>query len=84
MIRYCDTCTLTRYVRYLSPSMIAKWDSGFPAACDNTCIIYGIYQLSFYASINRSTSLNDIGRTSSISLPMTVVVLVLDGVMLLV
>ena len=66
--------------------MIAKWDSGFPAACDNACMIFGIYQLSFYASVKRSTSFNDLGRTSSIALTMTVlvVVLVLGGVMVLV
>ena len=64
--------------------MIAKWDSGFPVACDIACILSGISRMSFSDPFKRSTSLNGIGRTSNLTLPVTVVVMVLDGVMVLV
>ena len=48
-IGYFDPCTMTRYVSYLSPVMIVKWASGFPAACDSTCIIYGDPDCLFFA-----------------------------------
>ena len=59
-----------------------KWDSGLPAACDSACIIYEISKLSFPASEERSTSLNDIEYIVSIVPPLIVVAL--DGVMVLV
>ena len=30
-----DTCNFTRWVSYLSPVMIVKWDYGFLEACDS-------------------------------------------------
>ena len=62
--------------------MIAKWASGFPVACDNLCIISGIYQFYFYVFVERSTSLNDLVRIANIVLPVTAAVL--DGVMVLI
>ena len=77
-----DTCTLTKYVRYLSLVMIAKWNYGLPSDCDIDCNIYGISQLSFPDSDERITSLNNLGNTVNIAPPVTVVVL--DGVMVLI
>ena len=64
--------------------MIAKWYPGFLAACDIASIISGIPQFYFNAYIERSTYLNNIGRTANLALPVTVVVVVLDGVLVLV
>ena len=69
---------------YLTPVIIAKWASSFPAAYDSACIIYGISQLSISASVESITSLKNLGRTASLAPPVTVVVVVLDGVMVLV
>ena len=62
--------------------MIAKWDSGFPMACDIACIISGISRLSFSVSAKNIMSLNEIGRTANLAPPVTVVAL--DGVLVLV
>ena len=73
---------------YLSHVMAVKWTSGFPAAYHSACIFSRISRLYFSVSVERSTSLNDLGRTANIDPPMTVVVLVLvvvlDSVMVLV
>ena len=64
--------------------MISKWASVLPDDCDSACIITAIYRLSFSASVKRITSLNDLGRTANLALPVTVtalygvVVLVID------
>ena len=74
-----DPCTLTRYMRYLSPVMIKKWDSGFLEAYDSACIITGISWLSFLASDERSASLNDLENPINVAL--TAAVVALDGAM---
>ena len=75
---------MTSWVRHLSPVMISKWASWIPAACDSPCIISGIYQLSFFASIERSTSLNDLDKTANLAPPVMVVVVVFYDIMVLV
>ena len=62
--------------------MIAKWASGFPAACDSAYIIYGISRLSFSGYLKSSTSLNNLGSNANLAPPVTVVLL--DGVMVIV
>ena len=62
--------------------MLLKWDYGFPASCASACIIYRIPWLSFPSFDERSTSLNDIGKTVNVALTLTLVAL--DGVMVLV
>ena len=64
--------------------MIVKWAPGFPAAFDSACIMSGISQLSFYASAESNTYLNNLGTTANLDTPVTVVVVVLDGAVVLV
>ena len=59
--------------------MIANWAYEFLAACDSACIVFGISRLYFLATDERSTSLNDLGKTVNGAPPVTVVAL--DGVM---
>ena len=71
-------------MRYFSPVIITIWASEFPAAFDSACIIYRVSRLCFSASVESRTSLNNIGGTANLALPVTVVAVVLDSFMVLV
>ena len=55
--------------------MIDNWYYGLLEAYDSACIIYGFSWLSFPASDERITSLNDIDKPVNVDPPMTVVAL---------